>query len=75
MADNNSVITERDYDEALKSEFDMKIQSESFGFNCTLSIEGITCEYHNKYHNDVINEGKLKMNFTSYFHRALLIIQ
>ena len=40
----NAMMIERDYAEALKSEFDMEIQSEAFGFNQTLSIEGSTCE-------------------------------
>ena len=43
LADNNAVMTERDYTEALKAEFDMEIQSEEFGFNRTLSIEGSNC--------------------------------
>ena len=55
MGDNNSVMTERDYAEALKAEFYMEIQSEVFGFSPNLSIEVSTCEYHNKYHNDEIN--------------------
>ena len=36
LADNNSVMTERDYSEALKVKFDMEIQSYSFGLNLTL---------------------------------------
>ena len=36
LADNNDVMIERNYSEALKSEFDKEIQSESFGFNCTI---------------------------------------
>ena len=63
MADNNSVITERDYAEALKKEFYMEIQSAAFGFNHTPSIERITYEYQNKYHNDVINKGNVNINF------------
>ena len=35
---NNTAAKERNYAEALKIEFDMKIQPEAFGFNCTLSI-------------------------------------
>ena len=40
LVDNNSnaAMIEHDYTEALKAEFDMEIQSESFGFNRTLSI-------------------------------------
>ena len=45
----------------------MEILYESFGFKFTLFIEGSTCECHNKYNNDVINEGKVKVDFYSYF--------
>ena len=41
--DNNSVITEHDYAEALKAEFDTEIQSETFCFNHTIFIEINTC--------------------------------
>ena len=51
----NYVMTEGDYAEALKAEFDMELQSEAFGFNRTLSIEGNTCEYQNKDHNNESN--------------------
>ena len=37
--------------------------SEVFGFNYKIPIEGSACEYHNKFHNDVGNEGKMKMDF------------
>ena len=63
MADNNTVMTERDYTEAFKEEFDTEILSEAFGFNCNIYIEVSTCEYHNKYHNYVNNEGNVKMEF------------
>ena len=49
FADINDVMTEHDCDEASKAECDMEIQSEEFGFNRTLSIEGSSCEYHDKY--------------------------
>ena len=55
LDDNNAVMKERDYSEALKSEFYMEIKSESFGFNCNLSIDRSTCEYHYKDHNYVRN--------------------
>ena len=55
LEDNNAVMIERDYAEALMAEFDMEIQSEAFGFNHTLSIEGITCEYYEKGRNDIRN--------------------
>ena len=38
LVDINNVMTEHDYDEALKAEIDTEIQSEAFGFNHTLSI-------------------------------------
>ena len=60
-------MKERDYDEALKAKFDIEIQSEAFGFNRTLFTEGITYEYHDKHHNDVRNEGNMKMNSHSHF--------
>ena len=45
----------------------MEIQSDAFGFNLPLSIEGITCEYHENKFNDVSNEGKVNMEFHSHF--------
>ena len=75
LDDNNAVMTGHDYAEVLKAEFDMEIQSEEFGFNCNLSIEGIPCEYHNKHHNYVRNKGKMKMNFHSHFQMILIIMQ
>ena len=50
-------------------------QSEAFGFNHTLSIEYITCEYHNKYYNDVNNEVNLKMDFHSHYQTTPFRIQ
>ena len=49
FSDINDVMKEHDCDEASKAECDMEIQSEEFGFDRTLSIEGINCEYHDKY--------------------------
>ena len=37
------------------------------GFNHTISIEVSTCEYHDKYHNDVRKEGNVKVDFHSHF--------
>ena len=68
-------MTEHEYDEALKEKYDMEIQSEVFGFNRTLSIEGSTCEYHNKDHNAISNEGKVEMDFTHIFQMTLLRMQ
>ena len=45
----------------------MEIQSEAFVFNCTIYIEGSTCEYHDKDRNDLINDANVKMNFPSHF--------
>ena len=45
----------------------MKIHSEDFGFNRTLSVKGSTCEYHYKYCNDKINEANVKINSQSHF--------
>ena len=60
-------MTERDYNGALKAEFDKEIQSGSFGFNSTVSIENSTFVYHNKYQNDVGNEGYMKMDYHSHY--------
>ena len=38
MEENNAVMTEHDYAEALKAEFYMEIKSGTFVFNRTLSI-------------------------------------
>ena len=59
-------MTERNYAEALKAEFGIEIQSEVFGFDCTIYIEGSNCEYHDKYLNCVSNEGNVKMNLHSH---------
>ena len=67
LADKNSLMIEHDYFEALKAEFDMEINSEEIGFECTIPIEGSTCEYHNKNHNDEKNQVKVKMYFHSHF--------
>ena len=45
----------------------MEVWSEAFGFNHTLFIEGSTCEFHDKDHNDVSNEVNVNMYFHSYF--------
>ena len=60
-------MSEHDYAEALKAEYDMEIHLEEFGFNCTLSIEDSTCEYHNKYRNYIRNEANARMEFHSHF--------
>ena len=67
LAENNSGMIERDFAKGLRSEFDMEIQSEAFRFNRTLSIEGSTCEYHNKYQNGVSNQEKVNIDFTHIF--------
>ena len=68
-------MTGSDYVELLKAEFDMKIQSEAFGFNRTLSIEGSTCEYHDKNGNGLRNKENVMMHFYSHFQMTLLIMQ
>ena len=45
----------------------MEIHSDESGLNHTLSIEGSTCKYHDKYCNYGINEENKKMKFHSYF--------
>ena len=68
-ANIQSVMTERDYAEGMKCEFDQEIQSEAFGYNRTLSIEGSSCEYHvQDPDNDTGNtETCIKMDFHSHF--------
>ena len=60
-------MIKRDYSEALKAESEMEINSDAFGFNKSISIEGSTCEYHNKYQNYERNQGNMKMDFHSKF--------
>ena len=67
LVDNNAMMTKIDYDEALKVEFHMVIHSEGFGFNRNFSIKVSTCEYHNKDHNGVSNQGNVKMDLHLYF--------
>ena len=67
LADNSAMMIKIEYAEALKVEFDTEIHSEEFGFNRTFSIEGSTCEYHNKYQNDVSNQGNVKMDLHLHF--------
>ena len=63
----NAIMTERDYSEELKSQFDMEFKSQEFGFKFTISTEGSTCEYHYKYCNGVRNEAKANIDFQSRF--------
>ena len=65
-------MTEYDYDEALRAEFDIETHLEVFGCNSTIPIEVSTCEYHDKDHNDVRKEGNTKMDFHSHFQMVLL---
>ena len=67
-------MTECDYAEALRAEFDIEIQSEAFGFNITFTIEVITYEYRIKNCNDVRNQVKSNIDFYSHFHITLLRI-
>ena len=59
-------MTKYNYAEELKAEYDTEIQSAAFGFNLTLSIKFSTCDYHNKDHNDVSNQGKSNMDFPTF---------
>jgi hypothetical protein len=64
-----SIMTDRDYAEGMKSEFDLEIQSEAFGYNRTLSIEGSSYEYHadnNNTDNSTVTP-VIKMDFHSHF--------
>ena len=45
---DNWFLSERDYAERLIKELDGEIQSEHFGDNASLSIEGCTLQYHKK---------------------------
>ena len=67
LADNNNIMAERHYAEALKEELETEIQSEAYDFNHTISIESSTFEYHNKSCNYVSNEKKERMDFHSNF--------
>ena len=65
----NWFLSERDYAERLVKELDGEIQSEHFGDNATLSIEGCTLQYHNKsvHVNDSNLEKTIRMDFHSHF--------
>ena len=45
----------------------MEIQSVAFFVSCIIYIEVSTCEYHDKYHNDVSHEVNVNMDFHSHF--------
>ena len=62
-------LSERDYAERLVKELDGEIQSEHFGDNATLSIEGCTLQYHKKaiVTNDMLDNSIVKMDFHSHF--------
>ena len=53
----------------------METKLEEFGFNYIILIKRNTCDYHGKYHNDVRDEGNVKMYFTHIFQMTLLIMQ
>ena len=50
----------------------MEIKSEEFVLNRTIYIYDINCEYHDKYHNEVIIEGNVSMDLHLIFHMTLL---
>ena len=60
-------MIEHDHAKALKAKLDMEMKSQAFVFNHNISIEGSTYEYHDKYNNDVSNEGNAKMDLHSHF--------
>ena len=62
-------FSERDYAECLAKQLDDKVQSDHFGDNPTLLIEGCTLQYHNDCHllEDNVNEKPLKYDFHNYF--------
>ena len=59
----NFLLSERDYAERLVKELDGEIQSEHFGDNSTLSIEGCVLQYHVQFE----NTRKIRMDFHSHF--------
>ena len=63
------LFTERDYAERLVKELDGEIQSDHFGDNETLSIEGCTIQYHKKVDNSNQDTAELKycLDFHSHF--------
>ena len=63
------MLSERDYAERLIKQLDGEIQSDHFGDNASLSIEGCTLQYHIKSEsNDTSqNNGTIKMDFHSHF--------
>ena len=56
-------MVELDYADALREKFYIEILSVAFVFNCNLSIEVSTCEYHDKDRNDVSSEENVSMDF------------
>eukprot|EP00957_Ditylum_brightwellii_P097580 7431586-Ditylum_brightwellii.AAC.1 len=67
MNNKNALMTECDFAEGLKAESDIEIQSEAFGLNRSLSIEGFSCNYHNQSLNDNGEISPVKMDFHSPF--------
>ena len=65
----SSFLSERDYAERLVKELDGEVQSEHFGDNATLSIEGCTLKYHSAQRvvNSSENSSQIKMDFHSHF--------
>ena len=65
----NWFLSGRDYAERLVKELDDEIQSEYFGDNATLSIEGCTLQYHKQFihANDFNPEKTIRMDFHSHF--------
>ena len=65
----NWLISEMDYAERLAKQLDGEIQSDHFGDNATLSIEGCTLQYHEKLSNyrRPAQRSKIYLDFHSHF--------
>ena len=63
------LFSERDYAERLTKELDAEIQSDHFGDNQTLSIEGVTLQLHNKLYDG--NPNKIESKYRLDFHSHL----
>ena len=64
------LLSERDYAERLVKELDGEIQSDHFGDNPTLSIEGCTLQYHNKHYDPRRHPERKKMRLDFHSHFA-----
>ena len=62
-------LTEMDYAERLAKQLNGEIQSDHFGDNATLSIEGCTLQYHTVVNSDSgnLNNSSINLDFHSHF--------